>query len=155
MTRVLALILALAAGCAPQTPPAPATQARFYAAAAATTSATRPARLYDAVVVRIIDGDTVNVVATVPVESDFVTFTIAFPASIRLAGINAPEIRTPAGPAARDALAGLLPVGSHVAIAGVHADKYSGRWDASVTTPDGTDCSAWMLGHGFATKYLP
>lgn len=156
MNRVATIILALIVGCdAPAQRPATAeAPARFYDAAAAPTTA--PAgRTYDAVVVRVIDGDTFVADVSIPVDSDFASFTIVERDSIRLLGINAPELRTPAGPPARDALAGLDPVGSHVSLSHVKPDKYSGRFDAAVTNADGTDCNSWMIAHSFAVPYNP
>jgi endonuclease YncB( thermonuclease family) len=128
--------------------------ARFYDAAAAPTTA--PAgRTYDAVVVRVIDGDTFIADVSIPVDTDFVKFTIVEQDSIRLLGINAPELRTPAGPAARDALATLDPVGTHVILSRVKPDKYSGRFDCEVTNAAGVDCNAWMVAHSFAVPYNP
>ena len=81
---------------------------------------------YKAKVVRIVDGDTVELQVDL---GFYVTYKHAF----RLADINAPEIRTKdqeekkEGMAAKEALEKLLPVGSEVSITTEKTGKY-GRW---------------------------
>lgn len=86
----------------------------------------------DAVVVRVCDGDTV--VVDIPEYPDVVGKDIR----VRLAGVDAPELRDPdpklrqAAWAARDAMAALLPPGSVVTLGNIRRDKYF-RLDADIT----------------------
>jgi endonuclease YncB( thermonuclease family) len=65
--------------------------------------------------------------------------------ALRLYGCNARELSDPGGPEARDAVAALLPVGTRVVVHSykpdrdLPEDKYGGRYDASITLPDGDD----------------
>lgn len=83
--------------------------------------------VYNATVVNVHDGDTVNV-----------TMSYGFhrydsPVPIRLLGCNAAELATPGGKAARDNLVALLPPGTEVVLATATPDKYAPRVDAAVT----------------------
>jgi micrococcal nuclease len=60
---------------------------------------------YNAQLVRVVDGDTVDI-------SVDMGFHISQQIRVRLNGINAPETSTPAGKGAKDFLEGLLPVGT-------------------------------------------
>lgn len=100
---------------------------------------------------RIIDGDTV--VVTVDLG-----FRLYHQTSLRLAGINAPELATDAGKAARQALVDLLaaklppPPAPQELLAVTYksgVDKY-GRWLADLYCPDGTSINEWMLDNGHA-----
>lgn len=82
-----------------------------------------------ATVVDHYDGDTVYC------DIDLGMQLIKKRCSVRLIGINAPEMR-PLQPGAKEALAELkllLPVGEKVSLASVYYDKYGGRVDAIVT----------------------
>jgi len=93
-----------------------------------------------AVVVRVCDGDTV--VVDIPEYPDVVGKDIR----VRLAGVDAPELRDPnpglrqAAWAAREAMAALLPPGSVVTLSNIRRDKYF-RLDADITF-DGRDVAA-------------
>lgn len=70
--------------------------------------------------------------------------------SCRVYGINAPELGTPAG---REALASALtfcPPGTRVTVTSHGWDKYGGRFDGTITLPDGSDFAALMLAAGQA-----
>jgi len=75
--------------------------------------------------------------------------------SIRVAGINAPEMK-PLQPGAKEALAKLkelLPVGEKIALASVGYDKYGGRVDAIITrTKDGLVINDAMVESGLVEK---
>lgn len=79
-------------------------------------------------------------------------FYIAHAVRIRLAGINAPELATPAGPPARDALIGFIAAhpGQWTARTYKTGEEKYGRWLATLYAPDGTDVCAWMLANGWA-----
>jgi endonuclease YncB( thermonuclease family) len=84
---------------------------------------------------------------------------------VRLFGLNAPELETRAGRAARDALAEALPEGSVVSLttwlhlnasaagfpSGVD-DKY-GRVLGAVRTAAGLDVNAWLVRSGYAALW--
>lgn len=101
--------------------------------------------------VSIHDGDTITCVLDLG-------WRISFTSSIRLYGINAPELSTPEGVAARNYVQSLLSPGDHVTVVSHkllgNTEKY-GRVLASVTLPDGRDLSTLMLGDGHAVAYNP
>jgi endonuclease YncB( thermonuclease family) len=72
--------------------------------------------------------------------------------SCRIYGINAPELATQAG---KDALAyvqTLCPNNTPVTVISHGWDKYGGRFDGSITLPDGTDVAKAMLDSGHAVS---
>lgn len=83
--------------------------------------------IYNATVLRVIDGDTVEVDVT------FGFYLRHAPTPIRLLGCNARELSEPGGKEARANLAALLPAGSRVLLQTAKPDKYAPRWDAQVT----------------------
>lgn len=72
---------------------------------------------------------------------------------VRVQGINAPELNTAAGVAAKAHAATLLPSGTQVMLTASKRDKY-GRFLARITMPDGTDFSERMIADGKAVAYL-
>jgi endonuclease YncB( thermonuclease family) len=76
-------------------------------------------------------------------------FRIYLKCNVRLAGVGAPELSTPQGAPARDALVRLLPPGTIVTLESRRLDKY-GRAEARVLAADGTDINAAMIAEGFA-----
>lgn len=103
-------------------------------------------------VVRVLDGDTINVRARIWFDQDVVV-------AVRLLGVDAPEIKgkCPAEVAmAREARAFVLsvaPVGSTVLLRGVRPDKYAGRVDASVEVSAERDLAETLLAAGLARLY--
>ena len=98
--------------------------------------------------VRVIDGDTIEVRARIWLDLDLTT-------RVRLAGIDAPELvggcpeeRRLAG-LARDRLAALLGRGP-VRLADIQRDKYGGRVVAEVLLADGRRASEALLASGVA-----
>lgn len=89
---------------------------------------------------RVIDGDTIVVTAGGKGQrrTDIV----------RLAGIDAPELRTPAGPAARDFLRALIEH-RRITLTGTRRDKYRRRL-ATLSLPDGRNVSTLLLQSGHA-----
>lgn len=65
--------------------------------------------------------------------------------SARIWGINAPELNTDAGRAALDFAVKTCPPGTLVQVISHGWDKYGGRFDASLTLPDGSDFAQAML----------
>jgi micrococcal nuclease len=97
---------------------------------------------YPATVVRVVDGDTVQVRLDLG-------FSIGFTASCRLYGINAPELRTQEGKDARDFLMTRLAPGDPITVTSYGWDKYGGRFDGRILS--GTlDINNWMVDNGHA-----
>jgi endonuclease YncB( thermonuclease family) len=106
---------------------------------------------YNMKLVRVVDGDTI--VADVDLGF-FASMRITF----RLLGINAPEMNTPEGVAAKAALVNLLTPPPALQVKSVKTDKYGGRWDGDIwiCNPAGDPTvrvNQWMLDHGFAVPY--
>jgi len=70
--------------------------------------------------------------------------------SCRIFGINAPELATDAGKAARAFALTLIKPGDRCSILSHGWDKYGGRFDGTVTLADGRDFAATMLAAGQA-----
>lgn len=77
---------------------------------------------------RIVDGDTVDLRIDLG-------FRAELKERFRLYGINAPEINTPAGKAARDFLSNLLPLGCGVVLVTCKTQEKYGRWLATLWLP--------------------
>jgi endonuclease YncB( thermonuclease family) len=79
--------------------------------------------------------------------------------SVRLYGIDAPELKSPdpairsRAQAARDNLQTLVKPGDYIRIQSMGWDKYSGRIDGIPYTLGGADCCALQLAGGFAVPY--
>lgn len=70
--------------------------------------------------------------------------------SCRVFGINAPELSTEAGKEAKAYAETLLKPGDLVKLVSHGWDAYGGRYDGTVTLPDGTDFAARMVEGGHA-----
>jgi endonuclease YncB( thermonuclease family) len=102
---------------------------------------------YKGVVDQVHDGDTVYVKLDLG-------FDITVYARCRIYGINAPELSTPEGKAARDFAQALLPVGTAVSVMSYGWDKYGGRIDADIQFGSPLqDFALEMLSTGHAVKY--
>jgi endonuclease YncB( thermonuclease family) len=94
---------------------------------------------YFATVREVHDGDTVKV--DLDQGLDYWRHNVL----MRLYGCNARELSQPGGKEARTNLAALLPVGAKVVVRShkvgkdLDEDKYGGRYDATITLPDGRD----------------
>jgi micrococcal nuclease len=88
----------------------------------------------------VVDGDTVKVRPSGGGK----------PVSVRISGIDAPEICQAGGTASRDALMRKV-LGQHVAVHGRHHDDY-GRLLAKITFK-GEDAGRWMVAQGQAWSY--
>lgn len=104
-----------------------------------------------AIVTRVIDGDTIEVRVQIWLEQEILV-------KIRLAGIDAPELRAPcesaraAAQAARDLVVQEVE-GARVLLTRIHGDKYFGRVVGRVQTPKGEDLSSLLLSAGLAVPY--
>lgn len=109
------------------------------ASAGAAPARSAPAQgevLLGAVVLRVVDGDSL-----------WVRPSGGAPLRLRVSGVDAPEICQRHGREARDALATRLQ-GNKVRVTLQHKDTYD-RWLARVDGPDG-DVGAWLVGQGHA-----
>ncbi len=105
-----------------------------------------------AVVRKVVDGDTVRVAAEVwPGQ--------VINATVRLAGIAAPELRSRCAlerqraSRARDHLANALKVGTAVVLRDIKAGKYFGRVIARIEQTSGSDVGEMMLAQNHASPY--
>jgi endonuclease YncB( thermonuclease family) len=117
----------------------------------ATETATPPRALIPVDIIRVIDGDTVEVRAHVWLDQVIVT-------RVRLRSIDAPELRAGCpeearkAAAARDALVTLLERGK-IYLTGLGRDKYGGRVLGDLLTAEGYSISTRMLTGGYARPY--
>lgn len=104
---------------------------------------------YRAVVEDVHDGDTVTVAMDLG-------FGLDLTLPCRVFGINAPELNTAEGKAARDYALTLLPVGTKVLVTSHGWDKYGGRFDGTllIIGGDGVDFATLMLKAGHAKPYF-
>lgn len=115
---------------------------------------------YPAEIIRVIDGDTIDVrltLADVDVGFD-IHLTEYFNIKLRLAGINAPEKNTPEGKTAKTYLSSMLPPGTKCAVTTIKdkTEKY-GRYLAWVFIPEGTTWKCVndsLLTDGMAVKFM-
>jgi micrococcal nuclease len=98
-----------------------------------------------ATVERVVDGDTVEVTLDLG-------WKIYKRDHVRIAHVDAPELNTVAGKAARTWLNALLPVGTSVTVKSTGLDKY-GRALAELKTAEGSDVGFMLLNAGHAVPY--
>ena len=102
-----------------------------------------------ATVTRIVDADTIVVTADLG-------WRINYKTSVRLFGINAPELNTAAGQAALHFVQAILQPGDEITLVSHkllgQTEKY-GRVLASITLPDGRDLSTLLLQSDHAVPY--
>lgn len=101
-----------------------------------------------AMVVRLIDGD------TVVVHMEIMPGFVLHEAHVRVQGINAPEMNTTAGKIAKMAAEVFLPINSVILLAMEDTDKY-GRMLAKITMSDGKSFGDLMVSTGNAVVYNP
>ena len=104
-------------------------------------------------VLKIVDGDTIKVRATIWVDQ-------TVEVSVRLRGIDAPELyrskcdaEKRLARAAKASVSATSPVGSIVQLSNIKRDKYGGRVIASVSTDDGETLASRLLAQGNAIAY--
>lgn len=106
---------------------------------------------YQAVVEKVVDGDTVDVVVDLG-------FDLSLRGRFRLAGINAPEMSTEAGKASKARTEELLPVASHVFVETFRSDAKEkfGRYLGRFIQADGkSDVCEILVREGHAKVYWP
>jgi endonuclease YncB( thermonuclease family) len=101
-----------------------------------------------AVVVRVIDGD------TVVVHMEVMPGLVLHEAHVRVQGINAPEMNTVPGRASYAVAQSLLLVNTLITITMNDTDKF-GRVLGKITMPDGRDFGQVMIDGGHAVVYNP
>lgn len=102
---------------------------------------------YRFALVSVHDGDTVH--ADVDLG-----FHVHYRTKIRLAGINCPELVTPAGKVARDYTTAWFAAATGVSVHVVGPDKYGDRWDGTVTRDgDPVSLNDALLASGNAVKF--
>jgi endonuclease YncB( thermonuclease family) len=99
-------------------------------------------------VTRVIDGDTF--VARLSRDLGFNGVAV-FEQRLRVAGVNAPKLATPAGKASHAAAIELLR--GPVSIATTGAYKYGDEWMAEVTLSDGRDFAETLIATGHAVRW--
>lgn len=100
---------------------------------------------YQARLVRVIDGD------TVVLDLDLGFYQWRLGRSYRLARINAPEMSTPEGVAARDGLVAHLTAVTSFMVATSKADSFD-RWIVELYA-DGASVSDWLVANGLAAYH--
>lgn len=109
-----------------------------------------PVYSYHAVIMRVVDGDTVDLEVDLGFHNKTKIRT-------RVYGVNAPEVSTDAGKVARDRTREYLPIGSPVTVQTYKdpGDKY-GRWLAVIYKVGSSDSlGEWLIKEGLAVPYLP
>lgn len=103
---------------------------------------------YQATILDIHDGDSLKVRIDLGMRTTRIE-------RLRLYGINAPELSTPEGKAARAYLQTLLKIGDTATIR-THKDKQEkyGRWLAEVLSSELVDVNASMVSSGHAVRYM-
>lgn len=111
---------------------------------------------YAALVVRVVDGD--SVIVHVPAW-DQTPFAVI---SVRVLGIDTPETHKPPGKCKAELVKGaaakayalaLMPPGTPLTVTYHHWDKYGGRIDADLTLQDGRDFGQAIVAQGLARPY--
>jgi endonuclease YncB( thermonuclease family) len=111
---------------------------------------------YPATVARVVDGDTLHVVAHVWPGIDV-------PVSVRLADVDTPEVSRPKCPAERkkgllasEFVKGAVPPGTHIELSDVRAGKYAGRVVARIFLPTSNgpvSLGQWLVARHLAAPY--
>jgi micrococcal nuclease len=107
---------------------------------------------YPAKVIDLHDGDTMHLQIDLGFGIQVVPYDLNGKADVscRVYGINAPELSTEEGKTALFFAESLCPPGTIVTVLSHSWDKYGGRFDGSITLPDGTDFGTRMVEGGQA-----
>ncbi len=98
--------------------------------------------LYEGIVTKVYDADTITV------DLDMGMRVWQKGVKVRLFGVNAPELTTPEGKVARDAVRELVPLGTRVGIMSHAFEKY-GRLLGTLTLAD-INLNLWLVENGYA-----
>lgn len=101
---------------------------------------------YSARLVRVVDADTV----VLDIDLGFYQWRLG--RSYRLARINAPELNTPEGKIAREALAGRLGVAKRFRVTTDKPDSFD-RWIVELVA-DEANISDWLVASGHAALHV-
>lgn len=124
-------------------------EARLDRPVAAPPAARRPAYRYQITVREVIDGDTLRADVALGFHTTVTT-------SLRLIGVNCPELNTPEGLAARDFVRRAVDECQRVLIADtVKPDKYGDRWNATVWLSDLVTLNDLLVTRGHAVRVGP
>lgn len=121
-------------------------------------------KTWTATVTNVHDGDTISVTIDLGAtahggDKDYgfhiyrESNRLVMHADIRLLGCNAAELAAPGGVEARDHLLEVMPLGTVVRLSTESPDKYGGRYDATVTLPDGRDLVSLLAATGWAAAW--
>ena len=99
--------------------------------------------LYEAIITKVYDADTITV------DLDMGMRIWQKGVSVRLAGVNAPELSTPEGKVARVAVLLVAPLGSRVRVISHRFEKY-GRLLGVIVLGSGGSLNEWLLENGYA-----
>lgn len=102
--------------------------------------------VYEGIVTKVYDADTVTV------DLDMGMRVWQKNVKVRLAGVDAPELNTIEGKAARDAVIVLAPPGSKVRIVSHSFEKYGRLLGNVILLPDETDLNNWLISSGLAVR---
>ncbi len=101
--------------------------------------------LYEGIVTKVYDADTITV------DLDMGMRIWQHGVKVRLFGVNAPELSTPEGKVARDAVRELMPLGMRVRILSHSFEKY-GRLLGTIFVEDDVSLNQWLLESGYAVE---
>jgi len=105
-------------------------------------------------VVRVIDGDNLELAVTYDIDLGFDDRQIITRRrSFRLYGLNVRELDQPGGLEAFRLISGMLPAGTQLSLTSVKLDKFGGRYDAIVTLPGGLELNAWLIANQWAAQW--
>ena len=103
-------------------------------------------------VIRVVDGDTLDVHVRAWIDTEVTTL-------VRILGVDTPELSGKCASEiekarkATDYVRGLAPVGSMVYLQKIKPDKYAGRVDATVINAHGIDLATMLITEGHARPY--
>ena len=114
---------------------------------------------YPAIVLRIIDGDSIEVLGQIavllPNPEAISLIPLAPTVQVRLLGVNTPELKKcpKGGNAAKKKVEELVPINSVIRLSHIKSDAYSNRVDAKVLTITGEDIASILIEAGLGRPY--
>ncbi len=100
--------------------------------------------VYEGIVTKVYDADTITV------DLDMGMRVWQKGVSVRLAGVNAPELSTLEGKAARDAVLKVMPLGTRVQIQSHRFEKYGRLLGIILRLDGGVSLNYWLVENGYA-----